>query len=219
VHVVRVRAIARDPLVRHVDIAGVGRFRLTAETVSSLGLVDGVEIDAARARRVARAAEQWDARAFALRLLQRRLRSRVELEKALWRRGVPRPLVLAVVADLTRVGWIDDSLFARAWLRDRLSLRPSGRKRLRSELLARGVAPAVADAALIDLLPPEDEEALAIRQARLRWQRLRALPPAMARRRLAGWLRRRGYGLNVMARALRLPDSGLLDSSDADPAI
>ncbi|MBI3998493.1 MAG: RecX family transcriptional regulator [Armatimonadetes bacterium] len=214
--VVRVRPWHRDPLVRIVEIEGAGSFRLDAEAVEALGVVEGGGVSGAIAERLAQIGARWQGRAVALRLLERRLRSRAELEGALRRRGLPKVIVAAVLADLARAGFIDDARFAQAWVRDRLALRPSGRARLRAELLARGVAPEVAAEAIGTLLPSDKEEDLALAQARLRMRRLGHLPSTVTRRRLVGWLQRRGFGAAVIARALRRLEGGRVDTEDVD---
>lgn len=153
--------------------------------------------------RVETATAKQNGQAVALRLLERRLRSRAELEAALRRRGIPPAEVVAIVGGLRRVGWIDDARFARAWIADRLALRPSGHRRLRAELLARGISTTDADEALAALLPSTTERALALEQARRRLRRLEHLPPPVARRRLIAWLQRRGFEPAVIARVLR----------------
>lgn len=200
-----------------MEIEGVGRFRIDAGTADALGLAEGQHIPPDLVARVAGAAERQRARAIALGLLQRRLRSRGELETALRRRGVPREEALAVLGALARSGWIDDARFARAWIADRLALRPSGARRLRAELVARAVAPAVIVEALQAQLLPEQEEALALRQAEDRLRRLKGLPALVARRRLAGWLQRRGFSAGTIARTLRKVGPPGAGSSDDDP--
>lgn len=145
-------------------------------------------------------------RAIALRLLERRLRSRAELAAALRRRRVSAEDVVAVLGSLQRIGWIDDARFARAWISDRLSLKPSGRRRLRAELLARGVSPVHADEALTALLPAGREQTVALEQARGRLRRLRGVPGPLARRRMAAWLQRRGFASETIVRVLRTLD-------------
>ncbi|MGQ0548273.1 MAG: regulatory protein RecX [Armatimonadota bacterium] len=198
-----VRVSERDPSIRVVDIEGVGTFRLDIKSVDALSLSEGVEIDSRLADRVAEAAMHREGRAIALRLLQRRLRSRAELETGLRRRGVSKVVSIGIIDDLAREGWIDDARFARAWVRDRLALRPSGRRRLRVELLSRGVPPQTADDAIASMLTAEGEEDLALVQARARFRRVQRLPPQVARRRLVGWLRRRGFSQAAIARVLR----------------
>jgi regulatory protein len=208
--VLRVQPLGRRPGACRVDIAGAGSYQLDCATARALGIVEGAEVDGVLLERVRAAAARLDARGVALRLLQRRLRSRVELETALRRRGVPGDVVAAVVGELRRSGWIDDARFARAWIRDRLALRPCGARRLRAELRRRGVSAQVTAEALAELLPFEMEDELARTQAQTRLARLRGLPPEAVRRRLAGWLVRRGYPGEVIARVLRhlLPAEG-----------
>ena len=214
-HVARVRTWVRDPSVCVVHISGAGTFQLDAATARTLGLTEGASVDAQALARIADAAARREAKAIALRLLQRRLRSQAELESALRRRGVSRHVAAVVMADLARAGWIDDARFAQALVRDRLALRPSGQRRLRAELLARGVAPEVTDAAIRGLLSTADEEGLAVAQARLRLRRLAGLPPEVARRRLIGWLQRRGFAGGAIVKTLRALRDALPDEVDA----
>jgi len=216
--VVRVRIPPRDPHARLVTVEGLGTVRLDAGDVAALGIVEGARLSAAAVQRARQLATRQEARAVALRLLARRLRSRAELDAALRRRGYAPHDVGAVIADLTRAGWIDDARFARAWIADRLRLRPSGRRRLVAELAMRGVDRAVIHAALAAALPAADEEELAAAQAAARSRRLRGLPPATARRRLVAWLQRRGFEGAVVARAVRAVLGPAHGEEDGDAA-
>ncbi len=198
----RVRTPAGNPRIRRVEIEGAGVFTIDAEDASRLGLTDLSQVDAQTAERVARVALLRSARAAALRLLDRRPRSRAEIQAALGRR-VPRGIAAAVVAGLAREGWLDDAKFAQAWIRDRIALRPMGRRRIAAELRRRGVPASIVEAQLDALLPPDREEQEAQASARRRWATMRGLSPDAARRRLAGWLMRRGYSAGVVAGVLR----------------
>jgi regulatory protein len=132
---------------------------------------------------------------------------------------MPAEAILSVCAELRRTGWLDDARFARVWIEDRLTQRPCGARRLQAELRARGVARPIAEEAVAALLPRTVEDDLATRQAVGQWRRLRRYPPAVARRRLAAWLQRRGFRGEVIARVLRSPSVGaVLDDPDVDPA-
>lgn len=143
----------------------------------------------------------------ALRLLTVRARSRAELGRRLRRKGYPAGPVETCLDRLTEQGLLDDRAFAAALARQRLGRTPRGPRRILQELRRFGVDPGVADAALDEAL--EDEGAtvreLALRAAR-GWVRrqpagaLEALDGAWddpererARRRLHGYLRRRGF--------------------------
>lgn len=216
--VLRVYTLAGDPRVCRVDIEGVGPLRLDVETARALALTEGQEITDTVLLRVRAAAARHDARTVALRLLQRRLRSRAEIEAALRRRNVPGETILAVSAELRVAGWLDDARFARVWIQDRMALRPCGARRLRAELLAKGITPQIAEEAIAALVPRAAEDTMALEQARARLKRLGGLAPVVARRRLAAWLQRRGYAADVIARTLRAVTREHPDQPDVDPA-
>ena len=186
-----------------MDVEGAGTYRLSAETAGGLSLCEGADVDAVLLDRIAVAASIREGTLAALRLLQRRLRSRAELSAGLRRRGFSPPLVTVVLSDLERAGWIDDRRFAGLWIKDRMTLRPRGARALRAELRVRGVAPDVIEATLGGLISSGVEDGAALDQARRRAERLRALPPDVARRRLVGWLQRRGFNGAAITRALR----------------
>lgn len=201
-----------------MEIEGAGTFCLDAETMRALGLAEGARVAPGLLVRIAEAADRRQARAVALGLLRRRLRSRAEVETALLRRGIQREVIMAVTAELRRQGWIDDARFAKAWVRDRLALRPRGMRRLRAELLAKGVSASVADEAIAALVPAGSEDGLALEQARSWLRRMRGLEPEVARRRLTGRLARRGYAPETIVRTLRTLLPPRQGPPDADPA-
>lgn len=201
-----------------MEIEGAGSFCLDAEVMHALGLAEGAQVAPGLLIRIAEAAGRRQARAVALGLLNRRLRSRAEVETALLQRGIQREVVVAVTAELRRQGWIDDARFAKAWVRDRLALRPRGMRRLRAELLAKGVSATVADEAIAALVPAGSEDGLALEQARSWLRRMGGLEPEVARRRLAGRLARRGYAPETIVRTLRTLLPSRQGRSDADPA-
>ncbi|MHB8733644.1 MAG: regulatory protein RecX, partial [bacterium] len=135
--------------------------------------------------------------------------------------GAPLESAASVIADLTNDGYLNDLEFARAWVRNRLAVRPCGALRLRSELREKGVASSLIEQAIREV-SGEEEAAVAQeaanaaggpaetgeeRRARdLVERRLRAYTRLAwdARiRRLAGLLQRRGFAAPTIARVLR----------------
>ena len=143
------------------------------------------------------------ARAVALDLLSRKAWTRRELLGRLRRRGAPVEVAEAVVADLETRGYVDDEAFARAWAESRARGRAVGSWRLREELLARGVARPLVDAAVRGAFGEADEEARALAAAERRLPALRRLAPESVARRLSAYLLRRGYPSAVVRRVLR----------------
>lgn len=173
------------------------------EFVERLGLRVGAETDPEQLAALEAgdvAARAYDA---ALRLLAARGRARAELADRLRRKGYEDELVDRTLARLTEQGYLDDVAFAEAWVRDRVRLKPKGRRALESELRRKGVSDRDAHAAIDAVLVDEevDEHALA-RTAAEGWARrnLRGAPLSdrermlVLRRKLYGFLARRGFG-------------------------
>lgn len=146
------------------------------------------------------------AREAALRLLAHRPRSEEELRRRLDRKGFADDAIDACIEELRGRGLVDDAAFAGSWVRDRVRLRPRGPSRLVGELLRKGVSRRIAEAAVERVFAEEEvTEAELAREAALAWLRKQG-PGARrrlasgeydererARRRLYGYLARRGF--------------------------
>lgn len=118
---------------------------------------------------------------------------------------------------LGALGYLDDREYARLVARRVAGRQGAGPARLRQVLQARGLAPDVIAAAAAEAFAGTDEGAAAAAAGRRRLVALRGLAPALARRRLAGYLSRRGHGAEAIAHALRalLPATGE-DGTESD---
>jgi regulatory protein len=171
------------------------------------GLAVGDPVDEALRALLSAADLRWRAREAALRLLTVRARSRQELGRRLRRKDFPAPVVDACLDELETQRLLDDDAFARAVVRDRVRLSPRGPGRLLQELRKRGVDDHVADAALAEVFTEEDVSVHELaREAALGWLRRQSASVAAAlaldglsdereraRRRLHGYLARRGF--------------------------
>ncbi|KTB47670.1 regulatory protein RecX [Dehalogenimonas alkenigignens] len=147
----------------------------------------------------------------ALKLLAYRARSEAEMRQRLSRRGFSETEIEAVMNLLKAAGLVDDSAFARAWSEHRASGSPRSAYMIKRELLSRGVDPETAGNALADA----DDAGAAYRAALPRLSRLKALPADESRRKLADFLRRRGFGWAVIETTLaRLEEEGLTSRVD-----
>ncbi|MDX1494180.1 MAG: regulatory protein RecX [Longimicrobiales bacterium] len=143
----------------------------------------------------------------ALNLLSYRARTRSELARRLRQKGFRPARIDPCLDRLQEKGLIDDEAVAASFIRDRLRHRPRGKAALSSELRAKGVAREVADRAIQQVFEDEetDDRALArsvaegwvARQSRdlldALVSRERPEERTKARRRLVGYLTRRGF--------------------------
>lgn len=130
----------------------------------------------------------------ALNYLSYRPRSTWEVERNLKKKGVEEPVIEAVVTRLARAGLLDDREFARYWVDNRTRFNPRGFRGLRHELRQRGVSREIIDEALQAL----DEEAAARKAVEAGIRRLSNAEPADFRRKLQGYLARRGFSYAVI---------------------
>ncbi|MDI3317311.1 MAG: regulatory protein RecX [Bacillota bacterium] len=169
-----------------------------------LGLQVGEELDEERAARLRLEVETESAFLRALRWLAVHPRSRRELEIRLQRAGWTKEAAERALARLERFGYVDDLGVARRLLEERG--REWGPVRLRQELRKRGIpAPVIEEALAAAELPAE--ESVALELGRQRWLRYQGEAAEVRRRRVADFLRRRGFGWEVVERTLARLDS------------
>ncbi len=150
----------------------------------------------------------------ALRLLAVRPRSRRELADRLGRQGVGAEVIRRVLADLARVGLVDDAAFARRRALDRMGRGPVGRRRLEAELLASGVDRRLVAQVLDEVYRGADEAELALQAARNVAARYRDLPREARLRRLYAYLVRQGFAVEAATGAALRAAGGPGDGED-----
>lgn len=136
-------------------------------------------------------------------LLSRKAWARQELLLRLERRGAPMVIAEDVVKDLEGLGYIDDRAFANAWAEGRARQRHLGERRLRQELLLKGVSRPEIDAALGKAFEADGEAREARLAAARKWPELRKRDPDKAPRRLRDYLLRRGFPPEIVERTVR----------------
>lgn len=129
----------------------------------------------------------------AVKLLGHRSRSTAELTARLQKANFDPAVVDETIDHLTNLGYLDDRKFAESWLLNRVNISYFGQNRIRQELRAKGVDNETIEAVLIDLYPEESDFNRALELAQKQLVHYRGLDVLSRRRRLAGYLTRRGY--------------------------
>jgi len=208
--VAELRAKGAEASRTEVVLSDERTFMVATEAVLTLGLSRDAPVDAQLAARLVDADLRFRVKDAALGLLSRRPHARRELRDKLYRKEFPSRVIHDVLDHLESVGLVDDRAFAEAFVRDRVRMRPRGKRALEAELAKRGVR---ADAKpAIEAVFEEaeiDDRGLAreVAEGWLRRQRgaLRsALADGMrtdagrkAMRRYLGFMGRRGFGAGV----------------------
>ena len=152
----------------------------------------------------------------ALNLISYRARTRAELTRRLRQKGFPPERIDPCLDRLESKGLIDDAAVAAAFVRDRLRHRPRGRTRLSSELRAKGVDGDLVQSAIDRVFEDESvtDRGLALEVAE-KWIERQAAATLSAlagdrqsdgweraRRRLNGYLTRRGFRGDTLRAAI-----------------
>lgn len=168
--------------------------------VLELGLKVGQQVDAERLAEVLHTEEVRRARESALTLLDYRARSRKELERRLLQKGYSEDIVAEVLTRLENVDLVNDERFAMDWVAGRLAYRPTGKSRMLWDLRSKGVPPEIVDEALAQVDEEQEYEmALDLAEKKLGGARLKDIE---TKRKLMGFLQRRGFRWDVVSRVL-----------------
>jgi regulatory protein len=140
----------------------------------------------------------------ALGMLARARRTRRELERRLSLTQPDGAVVQKAIERLETLGLLDDQAVARAEAASRFR-RGEGAGRIRQSLARKGVARAIVDAAIQSVAAEEavDDVALCRAAGEKRLKSLRSLAPDVQRRRLMGFLLRRGFSGYDVSRIVR----------------
>lgn len=134
----------------------------------------------------------------ALNFLSYRERSEAEIRKNLQGHDFDLDEIDQVISRLQRGALVDDRRFAQNWVENRSSFSPRGGRALRFELRKKKISDLIIDEVLQDL----DEYALALNAAESRINRYQTRDWQEFRRKMGGFLSRRGFGYDVIGPVL-----------------
>jgi len=204
-----------------------GRFELVVEgktlAVLSLQAVEELQLAVGRSvagleDRIALEAARLKVYDRALNMLGTRARSSTELARLLVRKGEEKAHVDWAVGRLLEIGLLDDAAFAESFTRAKVLGAKQSRRRVQQDLSRKGVARSVSDAAIETVFEEEgvDQREIVEEAARKKLRSLRALDPAVRRRRLYGFLARRGYDADDIRAAMDAVGAALSGGEEAE---
>ena len=193
--------VERKPRPRNrvfVKLSG-GRFFTVPES-ETFPLKKGTVLTDEEIERLVRIDQYMRGREKAVRLLSIRARTRYEIRTALDGMEVPQSLRDGIIKELIEQGLIDDTRFAREFVRARVDVKRLGPHRLRFDLKKLGVAAAIVDDVLHEVFSNESQDEIAhdIVRRKLGGRR----PDEKDVRRMGGLLRRKGLDYEVINRVL-----------------
>ncbi len=179
-----------------------------AELIVKFGLRVGLAIEAQVIEKLIAADEVMRAKNRAIEFLREedesprpRPRNKWDVAQQLEREEFDARAVETAVAELIGSGHLRDRKFAENWVRRRQKSNPRGKTVLKRELVDKGVDTETAEKVLAEV-ETADELKLALQLARKREKHYQRLPLPTAKRRLYGFLARRGFGSETIRQVL-----------------
>ncbi len=96
------------------------------------------------------------------------------------------------------MGYVNDHEFAGQWARSRVRLRGFGKRRIEQELRSKGISRDIIHEILADLFQDSPESDIARLEAQKKLKTLTCFEPEVRRRRLAGFLERKGFSSDII---------------------
>ncbi len=178
----------------NVFLDGKFAFSLEAEVVVKEGLQVEQELSGSQIEALAKSDHFHRCLNAAVHYLSYRPRSESEIRERLRRRGFDGDSVEAVIAKLKEQGLVNDMAFAQFWKDNRVSFSPRSQWLTKLELRRKGVATNIIDQVVDEVGDADNAYRAALSKAR-------GLPLSDYqgfRRRLGDYLKRRGFGYEVI---------------------
>lgn len=196
----RISAIcAQKRIPNRLNIFIDGEFAFGVERIVGAWLCIGDEVDAEKAKSILHADEIEKAYIRALKFLNIRARSVHEVTKRLSDAGFSLEAVNKTVSRLQSAGLLSDVDFAKSWVDNRCTFRPRAKRALTFELKQKGIMEEEIQSAICDL----DENQLAVHAASKVASRFTQLSFDEFRKKMFGYLMRRGFSYGTTAEAVQ----------------
>ena len=188
-----------------VFVNGEFAFGCTIDTAVRFGLTKGKTLSAEEMERLRAQEDVIALKQAALRYATYKSRTAHEVRQKMMEKEFTAEEAEFAARFLEEFGYVNDRLYARAFIQESLRLKPAGERRLRQELLRRGISKHDADDALAEAFPPETGKDTALEAAsRAAQKKLPALDrktPEERERALVAYLQRQGFSWEIIRRA------------------
>ena len=141
------------------------------------------------------------AKNYAFLLLKFRPRSEKEIYERLKKKKFNAQIIKGALFFLKDKGFIDDKYFAKAWIESRIK-KPLGFRKLKSELRIKGIDEEIIDFQINEIKENYPEADIVARIAKEKFEKTKGIVPQKAKRRIYGYLLRRGFSPEVVIDAL-----------------
>jgi regulatory protein len=178
------------------------QFGLDENTLIKFDLRKGIEITEAEIEKIEN--EEVNAKAFnaAASFLKTRERSRKEIRDKLKAKEYYESVIEKVLEKLERLDIVNDKRFAEMFVRDRMKLKPKGKRVLQLELAQKGIDRNTIEEVLNEMLGGDGELELAKRVYQKIEKRYLGLEENIRRDKIVKYLLSKGFSYNIVEKIL-----------------
>ena len=201
-HITALEQQAHNPERVSLYLDGTFALGISAELMLKMNLHLDQELSTADLEQLKSEEARQQAVERAINYLSFRPRSQAEVRRYLRKKETPPDIIEAVLERLQRLDYVNDRSFASFWVENRERFNPRGAQALRNELRMKGVEREVVE----EVVDDEQDEELALRAASRKAALLLQTPGidySTFRNRLGGFLQRRGFSYEIVARVVR----------------
>jgi len=149
-----------------------------------------------------------------MRLLRYRPRSVAEVRRRLLALRFTDQEIEKSVATAKAAGLLDDEVFTKVWVEDRLLHHPLSRRAIGQELADKGIDKRTVDQTLEKLYPAEKEKELALKLAQGRLAKYATLDRARRMQRTISFLSRRGFSFSLARSVVEIAEQHSADEEE-----
>ena len=138
-----------------------------------------------------------------MRLIRFRPRSVKEMAQRLKQKGHRGFIIAQAIDELKEKRLLDDRMFAKLWIGDRMNIKPTGRNLITRELKAKGVDDETISGAFGEFGGLFDEYEIAMPLVRGKMAHMKGIEKEKAKKKLLDFLGRRGFSYNTIWKIIK----------------
>ena len=161
-------------------------------------LKKGTVIDENELKELLHDEELSNAKKYVYTILARRMYSSSEIRKKLKEQGYTDEIIDNVISMMEGYGYLNDKTFAEEWIRSRIQNNPKGKIVLKRELAQKGIEGDIIEEVFNQSFDESQQSEIALDMARRKSRSYRNDDPISARRKLQGYLIRRGFDFETV---------------------
>jgi regulatory protein len=171
---------------------------VSEEVATKHQLKKGTTIDENELKELLHDEELSNAKKYVYNILARRMYSSSEIRKKLKEQGYTDEIIDNVISMMEGYGYLNDKTFAEEWIRSRAHNNPKGKIVLKRELTQKGIEGDIIEEVFSQSFDESQQSEIALDMARRQSRSYRNDDPISARRKLQGYLIRRGFDFETV---------------------